>query len=307
MAVQMAGRYGKRIRTAAMLLAVMLLVSLIGTAGAEKKNTDLLEAAFELLEEGNPFVRRYEEMTGKDIEPLFPYGVPYFFGGLSGSKGNGWFYMAYPDYFVKLCEKGSGYFQPGKRYFYGLDCTGFTRHVYKACGREAHPTLSDMMTLWELRRYHVYDSREGNEMPPYEQLKDTLQIGDLLVIKHEATRSRHIMMYIGTLRDFGYTAEEEPALAAWLDYPLVIHCGLSPFYGERFQKLIDGYPEKYGRCTTTDGGVAVSILGPAPEDASVHEHVQKTDYNWFVMNDGGYILTAVNMSDVKYYCWYRPE
>ena len=69
MAVQMAGRYGKRIRAAAMLLAVMLLVSLVGTAGAEKKNTDLLEAAFELLEEGNPFVRRYEEMTGKDIEP----------------------------------------------------------------------------------------------------------------------------------------------------------------------------------------------------------------------------------------------
>ena len=267
MAVQMAGRYGKRIRAAAMLLAVMLLVSLVGTAGAEKKNTDLLEAAFELLEEGNPFVRRYEEMTGKDIEPLFPYGVPYFFGGLSGSKGNGWFYMAYPDYFVKLCEKGSGYFQPGKRYFYGLDCSGFARHVYKAVGMQTLPGLSDIMLKHEMWKYHVYDHREGHKPPPYDQLKDTLQIGDLLVIKHGESKYRHIMMYIGTLKDYGYTAEAEPTLAKWLDYPLVVHCGLSPFYGERFQKLIDEYPEKYGRCSTTDGGVAVSIDERSPDTA----------------------------------------
>ena len=306
MAVQMAGRYGKRIRAAAMLLAVMLLVSLVGTAGAEKKNTDLLEAAFELLEEGNPFVRRYEEMTGKDIEPLFPYGVPYFFGGLSGSKGNGWFYMAYPDYFVKLCEKGSGYFQPGKRYFYGLDCSGFARHVYKAVGMQTLPGLSDIMLKHEMWKYHVYDHREGHKPPPYDQLKDTLQIGDLLVIKHGESKYRHIMMYIGTLKDYGYTAEAEPTLAKWLDYPLVVHCGLSPFYGERFQKLIEEYPDKYGRCSTTDGGVAVSIVGPAAEDAPEHGHVQKTDYAWFTMQDTGYQLTVIDMSDVYYFCWYRP-
>ena len=86
----------------------------------------------------------------------------------------------------------------------------------------------------------------------------------------------------------------------------MIHCGLSPFYGERFQQLIDRYPEKYGMCTTTDGGVAVSILGPAPADAPEHGHVQNTDYDWFTMNDGGYQLTVINMTDVKYYCWYRP-
>ena len=307
MKTKKATRIGSPVRIATALFAVLCLLSLFpGQSMAEEDQQDLTAAAFELLEEGNPFVARYERMTGKEITPLFPYGVPYYFGGLSGSKGNGWFYMAYPDYFVKVCEHGSGYFRVGERYFYGLDCIGFTRHVYKACGKPAHPSLQDMLAQWEYRQYHLYDSRKGNETPPYDRLKDTLQPGDLFVIKHETTRSRHIMMYIGTLRSFGYTAKEEPSLTAWLDYPLVIHCGLSPFYGERFQKLIEAYPEKYGMCTTTDGGVAVSILGLQPEDAPEHGHVQNTDYSWFTMNDGGYRLSVINLTDVKYYCWYRP-
>ena len=301
----MAERAGGRIR-AAVLAALLLLCLFPGPGRAEAEVPDLTAAAFELLEEGNPFVKRYEKLTGKEITPLFPWGVPYYFGGLSGSKGNGWFYMAYPDYFIKMCEHGSGYFRVGERYFYGLDCIGFTRHVYKACGLPAHPSLADIMTQWEQKQYHVYDSRKGHEAPPYDQLKDTLRVGDLLVVKHEDSKSRHVMMYIGTLRFFGYTAEEEPALASWLDWPLVIHCGLSPFYGERFQKLIDEYPDKYGKATTTDGGVAISLLGPEPEDAPEHGHVQNTDYAWFTMNDGGYQLTVINLTDVKYYAWYRP-
>ena len=51
--------------------------------------------------------------------------------------------------------------------------------------------------------------------------------------------------------------------------------------------------------------MAISIVGVEPEDAPVHEHVQRTDYDWFVMNDGGYVLSVVNLSDVKYYAWYR--
>ena len=301
----MAERAAVRIR-AAVLAALLLLCLFPGPGRAEAEVPDLTAAAFELLEEGNPFVKRYEKLTGKTITPLFPWGVPYYFGGLSGSKGNGWFYMAYPDYFIKMCEHGSGYFKVGERYFYGLDCIGFTRHVYKACGLPAHPSLADIMTQWEQKQYHVYDSRKGHEAPPYDQLKNTLRVGDLLVVKHEDSKSRHVMMYIGTLRSFGYTAEEEPALASWLDWPLVIHCGLSPFYGERFRKLIDQYPDKYGKATTTDGGVAISLLGPKPEDAPEHGHVQNTDYAWFTMNDGGYQLTLINLTDVKYYAWYRP-
>ena len=298
---------GKQIRIPAVLLALLALLSTLpGGSRAEREPSDLIEAAFALLEEGNPFTARYEQQTGREIETLFPEGVPYFFGGLSGSKGEGWFYLSYPDYHIHACKSNSGYFRAGKLYFYGLDCSGFTRHVYRACGKPAHPSLSDIMIQWYLRPNLVYDYRKDAETPPWDRLKDTLQIGDLLVIKHETARYRHIMMYIGTLRDFGYTGEEEPALEQWLDYPLVIHCGLSPFYGERFQKLIDEYPEKYGKATTTDGGVAVSILGLKAEDAPEHGHVQNTDYAWFTMNDGGYQLTVVDMSDVKKYCWYRP-
>ena len=291
MKTKKATRIGSPVRIATALFAVLCLLSLFpGQSMAEEDQQDLTAAAFELLEEGNPFVARYERMTGKEITPLFPYGVPYYFGGLSGSKGNGWFYMAYPDYFVKVCEHGSGYFRVGERYFYGLDCIGFTRHVYKACGKPAHPSLQDMLAQWEYRQYHLYDSRKGNEAPPYDRLKDTLQPGDLFVIKHETTRSRHIMMYIGTLRSFGYTAKEEPSLTAWLDYPLVIGDYL---------------------CVVGENGAGKStlmrtILGLQPEDAPEHGHVQNTDYSWFTMNDGGYRLSVINLTDVKYYCWYRP-
>ena len=156
----MAERAAVRIR-AAVLAALLLLCLFPGPGRAEAEAPDLTAAAFELLEEGNPFVTRYEKLTGKEITPLFPCGVPYYFGGLSGSKGNGWFYMAYPDYFIKMCEHGSGYFKVGERYFYGLDCIGFTRHVYKACGLPAHPSLADIMTQPERARGSALRPAEG--------------------------------------------------------------------------------------------------------------------------------------------------
>ena len=299
--------YGRRLLVF-VLAALVLLTAQVDTGKAEIAQSPLIDAAFELLEEGNPFTARYEKLTGAEIKPLFKWGVPYYFGGTTGGSRTGWFFCAYPDYHVHKCTSGSDHFKVGKVYFYGLDCSGFARHVYReGAGMQTLPGLSDIMLKHEMWRYHVYDHREGHRPPPYDQLKDTLQVGDLLVVKHSESKYRHIMMYIGTLKDYGYTAEEEPDLAKWLDYPLVIHCGLSPFYGKRFQKLIDEYPEKYGRCSTTDGGVAISIVGPAAEDAPKHKHVQKTDYSWFAMKDTGYQLTVIDMSDVYYFCWYRPQ
>ena len=295
---------GKR---GAALLLVLILSAVPALCRAQTLQSDMIEAAFTMLEEGNPFIVRYEKLTGRKITPLFPQGVPYFFGGIAKPSGTGYFFISYPNYFVKVCEKSSSYFRKGMKYLYGVDCSGFARYVCMACRKEQPPALSAILADWNQRPYHVYDYREGFEAPPYEQLHETLQAGDMLVIRHGTSENRHIMMYIGTLRDFGYTAEEEPALAAWLDDPLVIHCGTNPFCGERFQKLIDSNPERYGQCLTTDGGVAVSILGPAPEEAPEHGHLQQSDFDWFEMKDGGYRMTVINMTDVKYYCWYRPQ
>ena len=146
-----ARKYLMRI-TGLLLAVLMLLPAAAGAGRPETERSELLEAAFELLEEGNPFTARYEKQTGATIEPLFPWGVPYYFGGLSGSRGNGWFYLGYPDYHAHMCSSGSDYFKVGKMYFYGLDCSGFTRHVYQACGKPRHANLSDLLTRWEYRR-----------------------------------------------------------------------------------------------------------------------------------------------------------
>ena len=285
-------------RAAAWLLALFLLS---GAAAAELSASPYIEAGFELLEEGNPFVRRYAEITGREVKALFPLGVPYFFGGRSG-----WgLWEHYPDYTLWKCMQGSDYYRVDQFYIYGLDCTGFTQHINVKCGRKRHDSLSNMLEKWDYQREcHLYNKEKP--MPAYAALKDTLIPGDFLVLRHTGAHYRHIAMYIGTLRDFGYTAEEEPELAAYLDYPLVIHCGNSPVYGARFQALIDS-DERYQYATTTDGGVQISVAGVPAEQAPVHAHVQRTDYDYFIMHDGGYILTVINMDDLDAFCWFRQD
>ena len=53
----MTGRTGRILRTAAALLAAVMLLP-CGAGLAEREPSGLIEAAVELLEEGNPFVRR---------------------------------------------------------------------------------------------------------------------------------------------------------------------------------------------------------------------------------------------------------
>lgn len=142
-------------------------------------------------------------------------------------------------------------------------------------------------------------------MPPYEQLKDFLQIGDLLVAKHSA---RHIMMYMGTMRDYGFTAEEVPELADYLDYPLVIHCGPNPFYGERFQKFINEN-EEYKNCLTTNGGVMVSLIGVPAQAAPYHlkkvQNVKDNDFDYFLIDNDNYMLTIWDLPGATSFAWYR--
>ena len=65
----------------ALLVLMLTMVLSILPAQAEVERSKLLDAAFSMLEEGNDFVRRYNEMTGAEVTATFVDGCPYFFGG----------------------------------------------------------------------------------------------------------------------------------------------------------------------------------------------------------------------------------
>lgn len=282
------------------LLCALLLLP---AARAENLKNPFLDVSLSALEKGNPFLARYNELTGSHIQALFDLGIPYLFGGTEA----GGVFNKYPAYWKRLCGQDSQFFKADQVYINGFDCVGFTRWVYHKCGIPPHPPLGDMILNYsEFKLNHLFTHREGQQMPAFDRMQDTLRPGDLFAVKHRDSTYRHIMMYLGTLRQFGYTAQEVPDLAEYLDYPLVIHCGPSPVYGERFQQFIDTHPEDFGNCLTTDGGVQVSILGVRPEDAPGHIHVQNTDYAYFTLDDGTW-MTVINVFDLTSYCWFRPD
>ena len=277
------------------LIAVFLcFISLLPAASAELTRNQYLDAAFTLIEEGNIFLERYNEITGAGVEAKFPNGVPYFFGG------NNYDLL----YTTRQCWETTKFYRKDARYIYGFDCSGYTRWINSVTGREKHPGLQDMILNYSLYgKYHVFSHRAGQTMPAFDQLQYSLKVGDYLVAKHGA---RHIMMYIGTPRDYGFTADNAPEIADYLDYPLVIHCGANPFYGERFDKFI-AENEKYKACLTTNGGVCVSILGVKAADVPHKITVQNADYSYFLVGDDPYMLTLWDLDAVTSYVWYRME
>lgn len=288
----------KKIAALAALALLLCVQALSGQAQLEQ--APVLDAAFSMLEEDNIFLRRYNALTGADIQARFAQGMPYFFGG---NDDNGLLLSKYPDYYKKECLETTRYYRAGQKYIYGLDCSGFTRWVYSQAGKPRHDTLSNMILLYQqYAKNYVFTHRDGAKVPFYRDLHQYLQTGDLLVAKHGA---RHIMMYIGTLADYGFTAEEAPQLADYLDYPLVIHCGPNPFYGQRFEQFIAENKQKYGDCAVTDGGVCVSIIGVPPEKAPYQITVQKKDYSYFLIDDGRYMLTIWDLPGSTSWCWFR--
>ncbi|MBE5783750.1 MAG: NlpC/P60 family protein [Clostridiales bacterium] len=283
---------------AALLMLTVMLGLFSGCAQAEVEQNPLLDAAFSLIEEGNIFLERYNQITGANVEAKFVNGVPYMFGG----KGDELFLSQYPNYAKRKCWETTKFYRKNSVYIYGLDCSGYTQWIYAQCGKPAHDSLSNMILKWDYERNgnHLYNHRKGNEMPPYNELKDHLIVGDLLVGKNGA---RHIMMYIGTLADYGFTAEEVPELADYLDYPLVIHSGPSPVYGARFDQVIAENPDLYGNCKTTNGGVQVSILGIPLDEAPYQEHVQIDDYSYYMLEDT--VMTIWDLPGCTSFCWFR--
>ena len=297
-------------RMIALVLALLSMLSAPALAEAPQgslEQSPLLDTALSMLEEGNLFLERYNALTGAQVEARFELGLPYFFGGKHDYEvtEGPLVFAREPLYAKRTCWEQTRFYDKGAYYLYGFDCSGYTQWIYDEVGYPEHPKLDQMILNYGQygKKNHVYSHRKGKELPPYDQLAATLEVGDLLVGKN---RARHVMMFIGTLRDFGFTAEEVPELAAYLDYALVIHCGPNLMYGERMQRFLDAHADDsyYQNVLVPDGGVAVSIIGVPFADAPNHGNEGITDYAWFELPDG-YKLTIWDLPACTSFCWFR--
>lgn len=281
-------------RTLLMLIALMVFAS---PALARVERNEFLDVAFTCLEKDNPFLLRYNQITGAEVEPLFELGVPYFFGGKADKR----FWTQYPRYSQRHPYQNVGPYTRDKLMIYGLDCSGYTCYIYTEAGYPAHDALMTMITRTE-REHHIYTHHEGERMPEdFTLLADTLEVGDLFVAAHP---NLHVLMFIGTLADYGFTAADNPKLEKYLEYPLVIHAGENPQVADRFTNLILT-DEFYSDCYPTYGGVCVSILGMDPADADVVMTSLGKTYPGLVLDDKGTILFDWTLELTAYYCWYR--
>lgn len=223
------------------LCLTAVLLALSSFARAEIRCPEL-DAALSMLEKGNPLLDRYAALTGADISARYENGCPYLFGGSSvkeiGSVVRAW--------------DSSVYYKVGEWYPAGLDCVGFTRWVFSESGRGIHPAISSLLGR-NGEKYAVDTQGRGPD-----RLFEVLEPGDLLAVRH-ASGGYHILMYAGTLRMFGFTAEDAgKKLENKLDIPLLIHCSANRDYSGRYLLWVR---ENARRANTTDGGVMVSLFG----------------------------------------------
>ena len=242
------------------------------------------EESLRMLEEGNPFVERYDETAESLMTVSLPLGVPYYYAGGSEDK---FLRRFFPD-------TTTAYYQDTHMYLCGLDCVGMTRLVYEKSGLERHPSISDI-----LHRGVGTCAMRGNDASRWSML---LQPGDLVAVKHGTF---HVMMYLGTLRQFGWTEAEAGEAAGLLDSPLVIHCGGNPFYYDRYETYIR--EQGYKNTMPPDGGVTVSVIRQTDRDAP---HSRDTfwgkHFGWYELGDGQPLL-VFRLDDCTDMAWYGPE
>ena len=112
------------------------------------------------------------------------------------------------------------------------------------------------------------------------------------------------MMYIGTLRRFGWTEETAGSAATVLDSPLVLHCGGNPFYYDRYKAYIAemGFRKTF----PPDGGVTVAVIRPSLEGAPCGAvSAWEKRYAWDDLR--GYPLLVFPLDDCTQMAWYSPE
>ena len=229
-----------------------------------------LDEALGMLDEGNPVLRQYQAVAGSLVSAEYPLGVPYFF---SGETGNGMLKPRVPN-----PNSTTRYFRAERTYLYGLDCAGYLNLVLSRTDL-GHVSIAKM----------IRDGQGGDLLAADpSEWPDFLIPGDLIGMDHG--RYNHIVMYIGTMRSFGWTEETAGEALPVLDMPLVIHCGSNPFYYERYKEYIRdcGYRNTY----PPDGGVTVSVVLPDAKDAPYSMSPPwgwGDDFHWYLL-DGSPLL-----------------
>ena len=243
----------------------------------------IYETSLSMLEEGNTFVEHYDETAGSLMQVSLPLGVPYYYAGGSEDKFLKRFYPSTTTH----------YYLESHMYLCGLDCVGMTHLVFEKCGLERHPSISDLL-------YHGIGSAVLKENDPM-RWSAFLKPGDLIAVKHGTF---HILMYLGTLRQFGWNERTAGEAAHLLDAPLVIHCGGNPFYYERYKVYIA--EQGYKNTMPPDGGVTVSVIQTTDRDAPYStDTFWGKHYGWYMLDNQP--LLVFTLEDCTDMAWYGPE
>ncbi len=280
---------------------MMARLRALDLSGGSIRRNELLDQAFTLVEAGNPFQARYNLLTGAATESLFPLGVPYFWGGRNYRTIT----ERLPRYTTREAWQSSPvFYQQGTIYLYGYDCVGFVKGVYSLAGKPIEGTLAGKKEKEYCQAgTHVYCD-DAHPLPEdWTEAARTMQVGDIMVIHHPGM---HAMMYMGTLRDYGYTEEQLPALAKYLDYPLMFQCGENHYSYLRFQSMIEASDDpRIAEASPPDGSVGVCILGVNPEDAEMTLEYHDAVSRCFDVE--GACVTMMGFGSVTDYFVYRPE
>lgn len=259
----------------------------LGLLQRQIEDRRMLNIAFSMLEENNPILLAYNGSMNGSAVARFQYGCPYLWAGFNESS---LLRARHPS-------SDSNYYFTDKLYLGGFDCIGFTRWVHSQAGMKKLPAISETQ---KAPKSSLVDVKKL----PYDQWQTVLQVGDVLNL-HYKGGGYHTGIYIGTLRDFGFDESEVGALAPYVEYPLLIHCGMNNFHTAWYTQ----YLRDNGLTSVTppDGGVTVSILGVPYKDCPYTETMwqgtrNKKTFWWFDLM--GYNLTVITPTDESY-SWFN--
>ena len=271
-----------------LLLACILLCTAFPCVSRALTPNDMLESALSMLEDGNPFLERYNAETGRSVQARFEHGCPYFWGGRSEAR---------LLTVMSAWKSSPGYYIKDQSYVYGFDCTGFVQWVLLQTGHQPLGAISDALALPVPSPLDI----EGSGRATGADLSRLLRPGDVLAIHHHRN-SYHVAMYIGTLREYGYTEKDVSAeLLTLLDHPLIIHCTVSSDYYIRYEDYIEDTYE--GAVYPPDGGVIVSVVAPRALAPYTEINPDNDHTSYFLLDD--YQLQVYDLSADEQTRWLR--